>query len=265
MTTRIMIDQCDSGRNRVTTATEAEIEELATSILKTSMKHPVLAIPSGDGRYIIVDGLARVAAASKLGLVTVVALVTSDLDQACQLLKEVHHDRTLSPRRIWDISRDLDPLLYGRRSKLFAFRREGKSSEWQQGMPLIADALNLRTVQTLKITRQAYRAAEALGATEVLARLDSGEWTPHQAIPYLHNYPIGGIKEPSKNPNASEQMTLLNNANRNMGTILVELNKVALEVQIDGDDLRATLVELRRHRRRLAGIIHMLEKETLDV
>lgn len=265
MTTRIMIDKCYPDHDRVTRMTDAEVEELAISIRDGGMKHPILVIPAGLDGYIVVDGLARIAAASKLGLTTIEALVTDDLDRACRLIKRVH-TQIVPYRRVWEITRALEILFQKRRAETNRLYKEDSNLPRRPtALELMMDALSLPNLQAIKVTRHVYRLAERLGDTEIVSRLDSGEYNLYGAHFHLKRLEAGGNLPPAPEPEPPrKRMSLLSNASRNIGTTIKAISDNSAMAGISTEEKRAVIKELRKQRGALSTIIHKMEKEVPD-
>jgi len=271
MTTRIMIDQCHADRDRVTSMTEAEIEALAISIRDGTMKHPILVLPNVDGSYIVVDGLARIAAASKLGLLTIEAVVTQDIEQACRLLERAHANQKVPPRRIWEVTQALECLFHRRRRETQRRHREGDMTELPLPSTLLTKAFGLRSSNDLKVLRSVYRMAGTTGNTEILSRFEEGEFTPAMALGRYRLLASGKqavfppVRKPDPSVHKSEQLTLLVNASRNLGITLKAIADESVLNRVSPEDLEPIIGDLRKHRASLARLIHSMEKEVSGV
>lgn len=265
MTTRIMISQCLAPNGRESKLTEEEIEALAVSIRDTGMKHPVLATLNRlDGTYSIVDGLSRILAASKLGLVTIEAVVAEDLGQACKLLEKVNAKRTLNVRRQWEISDDLLPLMLERRT--YNLRaRNGRMPSEERGLQSVARAIGLKSEHVLKIIRECYKVGPGLGdeGLELLRRMENEELTYNQVRSRLYNLAFR-LALPPVSPVGGKQQALLLAVGRSLGTAIKAGFDAALPVGISQEDLNVVLKDLRKARANLARLIHTLEKEVTD-
>ncbi len=266
MTTRIMIDRCYPDHGRVSRATDAEIEALAVSIRDGGMKHPILVIPSDLGNYIVVDGLNRIKAASKLGLVTIEATVTENLEQACRLLEKANAKQDVLPYRVWEISRAVEPLLLKRRDETVKLRKSGNTGPRLTGMELIAKALRVRNGQWLKILRELYRMAEEVEATEIMSKVDTGELSVHSARPIMKRLAQGAtLQQPATPAATKDQLLLLGNVSRNLGTTLKALQGAVESLVVTPEELAPIVSDLRKHRTLLYRIVHIMEKEVKDV
>ncbi len=266
MTTRIMISQCYPDHGRVTRATDADIEALAISMRDGGMKHPILVIPKDTEEYIIVDGLNRIKAASKLGLVTIEAVVTENLEQACRLLEKANAKQDLLPYRIWEISRAVEPLFLKRRDETVRLRKSGNTNPRLTGTELVAKALRARNGQWLKILRELYRIAEEIEATEIMSKVDIGELSVHVARPIMKRLAQGAVlQQPATPAAAKDQLLLLGNASRNLGTTLKALLEAAESLVVTPGELAPIVSDLRKHRSVLYRIVHIMEKEVKDV
>lgn len=71
---KIKIDDIYVPQAKRKTLDAAKVEEIATSMIESGQKTPILVRPDGE-RYVLVEGLHRLEAARSLGESTIVAMV----------------------------------------------------------------------------------------------------------------------------------------------------------------------------------------------
>jgi hypothetical protein len=254
-----MIDQCVSANDRQHGKTQDQLEELAISIRK-GLKHPILVTYDAQSDwYMVIDGLARIQAASLLGHVTIEALVVTKLEQATKLLTATTKtDGQPAYRRMHEISEALQPLVMARRTEGQRRFRQGLPIRDAGGLSLLATALDMGA-NNFKGVRGIYKREFTVpGVAEILARLDAGELTLHQARSQVLD--LGMVAPvPDTKPN-NEQAATLAAVARALGVTVKTGADVAANLTLAAEELNVQIKNLRAARTQLSTLIHTLEK-----
>lgn len=136
---QVLIGQLRPNRLQPRTRfSDAEVEELATSIRAQGMIQPILVTPSPEGGYMIVAGERRFRAAQRLGL-----------EQVPVVVREVANDRELLELALVEnLQRsDLDPVeeaeAYKTLQQAFGLSQEVIAERVGKSRPAVANALRL--------------------------------------------------------------------------------------------------------------------------
>jgi len=273
--TRIMTRQCVVGNEREPRLSKAGIEELAVDIRDHGMKHPILVydqyseLLSGkvdintidQSRYMVIDGLARLQASELLGYVTIEAMITDDLAEACHLLTK-SMPALLDPVRLGEILDDLQPLVERRRGIAFLARRgkDATEQDFLTASELIGKTFGL-SVNEIKRFKLIYRTLRRSGeeGAQLLDAVRRNELTYHMAYSRIKRV-AKPVTRTSKEQ--IETVQVLDNLTRSLLNIIRAGEQMASgPVGIPAEDLERSLVELRKGRKRLSTVIHTLERE----
>jgi len=243
-----------------------DISALAKHINDTGLQMPILVTPN----HHLIDGLRRLEAVRSLGQSTVEVSAVSLFPHACAAIKRTREHGVeaipLSPQRIWEIFKSLQPLVSITRSYVQSGRKRGQKHKFSAGgRPMLADALGFTSESPLQAITQVFRAAEedpterGDKAREAVARLMRGETTIYMAA--------GATRIKPRLNSDLISSTAQRNALRNMTMALDGLSHVMDQFGPLSRGLRAAEVEdylnsLRKFRRRYARFIHQLEEET---
>lgn len=260
---RVMIEQCRSTRR--TSLPNGEIEGLAENIRDTAMRHPVLLIEdtaTGSG-FIVVDGLARIEAASKLGHVTIESIVATDLDQACKLLAKVNRGHEIPYHRMFEISEDLAGLLQDRKMRNIVAANRGlarPAGDVRGGADLLADALGV-TVTLYKRIRDTFRQGQKTPeGLLLLQELRKGHLTINMAYHRIRKSIGKPIPKTGDREEPQGWETLLKVA-RTIGTAVRAGESYDLDWEYP-EQSAETIKSLRESRTVLSRLIWKLEKGT---
>lgn len=242
-----------------------DISALAKHINDTGLKIPILITPNEH----LVDGLRRLEAVRSLGRSTVDVQAVSLYPNACAWLKRTREHGVealpLTPLRIWEIFKSLQPLASITRSYVQSGRRRGQPQKFSVGgRPMLADALGLGSESPLQAITQVFRAADedpterGDRAREAVARLMRGETTIYMAQE--------ATRVPKQFDDGLRTPTAQRNTLRNMITSLDALGIVMeqfgpLSTALKDTEVEDWLTSLRKSRRKLARFIHQLEEE----
>lgn len=261
MATRVMIDRLFLNPDREGAMGQDDIEALAINIRDSGMRHPILVVSGPDDTFRIIDGISRVEAASKLGHVTIEAMVVSDLEQACNELRKVNKGRELNPRRVWEISVALEEIWAKRGNK----RRGRQVEDNRTGSDLVGEALGYSSAN-LKDIRATYRfGVHTEMGLVAIAEMEAGTRgvVSARTLAYkafkLAEIPVRTI--PATGAEVRRQQGVLSSVARSLGTTIKTAKTEAFPVHLPPEDLNEILQELYIRRRDLSAFIHALEKE----
>lgn len=242
-----------------------DLSPLAKHINDSGLQIPILVTPNNH----LVDGLRRLGATRSLGQSTIETQAVSLYPHACAWLKKTREHGVealpLTPYRIWEIFKALQPLASITKSYVQSGRKRGQRHKFPTGgRPMLADALGLSSESPLQAITQVFRAAEedpterGDKAREAAARLREGTTTIYMAAEATRLKPK--INSDLATPTAQR------NALRNMTTSLGALGHVMeqfapLSRALRKEEIEDWLTSLRKSRRKLATFIHQLEEE----
>jgi hypothetical protein len=247
-------------------APDDDISPLAKHINDTGLQVPLLVTPNNH----LVDGLRRLEAVRSLGQSTIEVNAVSLYPHACAWIKRTREHGVealpLTPYRIWEIYKALQPLASITRSYVQSGRRKGQSPKFSVGgRPMLADALGLTSDSPLQAITQVFRAAEedpterGDRAREAAARLVQGKTTIYMAAEATRAHPrvYGGLQTPTAQRKALQNMGMTMDG---LGYAMEQFGPLSKALQ--GQETEDWLTSLRKFRRKLARFIHQLEEET---
>lgn len=254
MIKRILIDEIKLNRGL---DSDENLKELAKS-LRGGQQVPILVLSD----YTLVDGLRRVMALNTMGATEVDAVIATTFEEAAEALYQAHQGiLTDRVRRLFEIDRDIKPLILERATRLRRKRMVGVPRfEWQpsdqpQSRMLMERALGKgydKIVQT-------YRAAEVYqpdGWRAVLRDLENGDISSWAAYNKLRG------KEPLNGNirSARDQKQLVDGVARQLEAVVLALEKLAWPIVMPAEDRQRACEQLRYSRGRLSRILHLLEE-----
>jgi hypothetical protein len=243
-----------------------DISQLAKHINDAGLQVPILVTPNNH----LVDGLRRLGAVRSLGQSTIEVKAVSLYPHACAWIKRTREHGVealpLTPRRVWEIYKAIQPLLSITKSYVQTGRKKGQSPKFNVGgRPMLADALGLTSESPLQAITQVFRAAEedpterGDRSREAVARLMAGETTIYMAAEATRTQKraYGGLKTPTAQRKALQNMVMTLDG---LGYAMEQFGP--LSNALKGQETEDWLTSLRKFRRKLARFIHQLEEET---
>lgn len=242
-----------------------DISVLTKHINDSGLQVPILV----DHNLNLIDGLRRLEAVRSLGHTTIEVNVTSMYPQACMWLKQAREHgteaRPLVPQRIWEIYRQLAPLMNITRSHAQRGRKKGQPPKiGLGGRPALVDALGLPSESPLQAITQVYRAAEedpterGDRAREAVVRVNDGSMTIYSAVDHMRMTKGLYGEVVSVHAQRVAFKSLVANLN-GLGHGMDQLGQ--LNPSLTTREIEDWLRSLKTSRRRLATFIHLVEEE----
>lgn len=165
-----------------------DITGLVKSLQEDGQQIPILV----DADYALIDGLRRLRALQSFGATQIEVFATSMYPAACDLLNRAREHGVealpISPRRIYEITVSMKPVLYATVNYYKIGRKKGANAKASAGgRRILAKALGLPSEGMLQATLQVFYAAKdpttekGRRALRLLELMEKGEISPYAA------------------------------------------------------------------------------------
>ena len=258
-TEQVEISQLKTTRPWPEDSLKALIKDLRTN----GMQEPVLVRASG---LIVIDGMRRIAAAKELGWSKVPAVVTDDLLEICEILRE-HHPEGIDNARRLDLMSLIHPLQGTRsqqywRTKAYMEKYGHLKQNLTRGVShlLMAPALKLNNSARYGSLLTVWRAANSGNKTaqDIIERYRKGELEEYGVVT---QYNITKRFFRGDVVGLTDQRALINNTMNNLASVVYSLKKLGDPSKLTVEELQAFADNLYNSRSTITITIHELRKE----
>lgn len=243
-----------------------DIVPLAQHIAQEGLQVPILT--TSDLR--LIDGLRRLEAVRSLGWeyveVTATALYTVASHNINLARVEGTLAQGLTPQRIWDLYKDLQLMVPHTRALAQRGHRGGR---YDRGLrPALREALGFTSDSLLQAVTQVYRMAEEDPgprgdvARASVEKVNAGQLTAYMAAEAVRPGPKGFREAKVSAAQQRQSMDALVASLIGLSHSLDQFG--ALSPKFTKEEIEGWLAPMRQFRRRYAGFIHQVEKETTN-